>query len=667
MKHRTALGTLAITVVAASSWTIAPCPAAQPASNADGVLPIRLPEQNDPEIRKVQDSIYQSTQVQARYVLALVHPWSEDPELKLMTDSKSLEHWIRPNTMALQGLAFLYRFGPYDEQRVGISRPDLLAKIICPMMRYLTTTHVTGTRPTSDGKKWGDHWQSAYWAQMLGRAAWWVWDDLPPDIRAGVRSLVAHEADRFVGEEPPHQLKNDTKAEENAWNSKIFDMAVVLMPSDPRRPAWEKAFQRWALSAFLRPADEHSSVIIDGRPLSEQFLGANIYDDFTLENHRRVHPDYMGTFIMTLGCALDHEMTGRQPPEALLHNARGIYENLKWFFLPDGGCVYPNGEDWELFNNISKWIDTHTQMMVYAGDPDAWSLMRPCLATVEKMHARDPDGPLFAREEWFYSGAQQAALERGSRDWLILQTAKAVVDRPRPLLGVKRLDAGKIIIHRTPKAIHSVSWGAVIMAQCVPWRLDRVVSPDQRNGIGHVRLKGEKDILPVQLDSAKVTDSPDGFVAELVINHGQAVQASLEFRSNADGTFRLRETLTALRDMTTTQIATGLIGVLNNPKWVYETHRRRISLGDQTEDIPSLSGKTAERRSVREINIDGALRIQAAAPLSACYLGTKEIERGRATDKLYLNYLDGERNWTKGQVISTYEATVTPLVEPAAP
>lgn len=51
-------------------------------------------------------------------------------------------------------------------------------------------------------------------------------------------------------------------------------------------------------------------------------------------------------------------------------------------------------------------------------------------------------------------------------------------------------------------------------------------------------------------------------------------------------------------------------------------------------------------------------------PLAARYLGAKRIERGRATDKLYLNYLDGERDWKKGQVISTYEAAITPLADP---
>ena len=46
----------------------------------------------------------------------------------------------------------------------------------------------------------------------------------------GVRRVVAHEADSIAGGTPPHQLRIDTKAEENAWNSRVLSVAVLLMP-----------------------------------------------------------------------------------------------------------------------------------------------------------------------------------------------------------------------------------------------------------------------------------------------------------------------------------------------------------------------------------------------------------------------------------------------------
>jgi hypothetical protein len=86
------------------------------------------------------------------------------------------------------------------------------------------------------------------------------------------------------------------------------------MPEDPRRPKWEKASLRWALSSFLRPADERSTVFLDQIKVSDFFTGANMYDDFTLENHGIVHPGYMSTWSLSLGNALDFSMTGRKVP-----------------------------------------------------------------------------------------------------------------------------------------------------------------------------------------------------------------------------------------------------------------------------------------------------------------------------------------------------------------
>ncbi|MBN2579579.1 MAG: hypothetical protein JXB10_11365 [Pirellulales bacterium] len=628
---------------------------------SDKVLPCRPPEQKNPKIRAVQDRIYRAVELQAHHLLMIVHPWAEDSKLLLLTQSKGGEHWIRPNTSTVEGLAFLYRFGPYDEKLVGVSREDLFRKTIVPMMRYLVTTHVTGARPTSDGKPWGDQWQSALWTQSLGRAAWWTWADLPEDLRQGVRRVAAHEADRFVGRTPPHQLRQDTKAEENAWNSTILNVAVLLMPSDPRRAAWEKEFQRWALSSFLRPADERNPQIVDGRPVSEQFTGANIFDDFTLENHRIVHPDYMATFELLLQSAVDYSLTGRRTPEALLFNLPGIYENLKWMILPEGGFVYPNGQDWELFR-LPKWMSNHAFMAVYGRDPDAWALLQSNLETTEKMQARNPDGAIFHAKENFFASNQADLLRWLGCNWLALQAAKDIVDRPVPRLGVKRLEAGKIILHRTPAAVHTLSWGATVMAQCVPFQLDRVVSPDKRSGVGHIRFEGVKGDAPVLLRSAEVADRADGFTADLVLDHGrEGVRAELRFESSADGTLTMREKLTAIKDLTTDEIATGLIGVLNDAYWIYESGSRKIAMDGRVTDVPALSGKRIEGSGARRIVVDGALEITSPQPLKARYAGTKEIVRGRATDELYLNYLGGRRSWKKGEVISQYEARLRPV------
>ena len=637
--------------------TVSCVAAAESSVKPQGVLLIKpLPARPADHLGGVPQRIYVAAEKQACYLLSTVKPWQTDASMKLLTASASGEHTVRPNTSAIEGFAFLYRFGPYDEKLVGVSREALLKDTILPMMRYCVATHVTGPRKTDDGKRWGDAWQSAYWAQMLGRAAWWLWDELPDDLRDGVRRVVVHEAERFVNLPPPHQIPADTKAEENAWNSLIFHTAMLLLPDDPRRPNWEQLFQKWVISSFFRPADEKSQQVVDGRTVAAQFTGANIYDDFTLENHGFVHPDYMTCFSLSLGAEADYLLSGRRPPEALLFNAREIFENLKWFALPDGGYVYPSGQDWELFRNPG-WVNPDVQMAAFARDGDAWSMACRCLDTLEKMQARNASGAVFSPGEYFFASTQHSLLRGLCSAWLELQVVDAVPDKPTIRRGVKQLDAGKIILHRTPTAIHSVSWGAKVMAQFVPFRADRIVSPDQRSGIGEIRIAGSSKPLPVKLHDAKVTARDDGFVAELVVDHGDKVRARLKFTSDAE-TMRIEEELVALGDVTVTHVATGLIGILNNPNWVYERGQRELKLDDRTETLPALSGKLLDAIEAKRILVDGVLQIDSPQPLKIRYVGAKALDRGRATDRLYLNHSDARRDVKAGEQLGRWEAVL---------
>ena len=568
----------------------------------------------------------------------------------------------------MAGLAFLYRFGPYDAKVVGLSRDDLLAQKILPMIRYLTATHVTGPRPTGDGKKWGNAWQSAHWTHALALGAWWLDGDLPADLATRVRAVVAHEADRIAAMVPPHQIKSDTKAEENAWNSQVLSAAILLMPRDARRANWERTFQVWAMSSFLRPADEHSDALVDGRAVSAQFTGANIYDDFTLENHNIVHPDYMTSFSLSLGCAAEYVLSGRRPPEALFHNISGIYENLKWFTLPDAGFVYPSGQDWSVFRQVD-WLYPHLLTAVFAKDPEAWSLADDCLGVLENMQARSPSGAVYLPGENFFASSQSDKLLQWSVAWLGLHFAERPVSTRPQRSGIRRFENARMIIHRTPAAVHTFSWGTGVMAQIVPMQKDRMISPHTRNGVGHIRLPGEAKPLPVSLVEAAVNDGKHGFSATVLLRHGDAIQAALQVRSDADGTFRIEETLTALREVTTAEIATGLIGVLNDKQWIYQRGERRLKMDNAEQTIPSGSGEVVRGNSTRMLNIDAVLFIESGTPLHVRYQAGTVPVRSRITDEMVLNAIEGEHHWKTGEIISRWDATLRckPKVEPGMP
>lgn len=623
-------------------------------------MPAALPPLRE-ELKPAAGRLYHATMRQAHYLLSTVHAWEKDASLKLLTGSRSAEHWIRPNTSTLVGLAVLHHWGPYNAKVVGVSRKVLLRDYIIPMMRYLTSTHRTGSRPTGDGKPWGDAWQSAHWAYALGRAAWFIWNDLPEDVQKGVQKVVAHEAGRFVNATPPHGMIGDTKAEENAWNSRIFSAAVLLMPNDPQRKTWDEAFLRWAISSFMRPADKDNNTMVDGRPVSQWFTGACIFDDFTCENHGFVHPGYMGCIGITLSCHVDFRLTGRRTPRSAAWNAAGVYENLKWMATPDGGYIYPSGQDWALFRNPQK-AHLHLLMAAFENDPDGWALAGKAWDAMEKMQARSKDGRVFLPGEYRFPSTQHDTIAMFALQWVSLHLADPIVDKPVKRLGTRHLEAGKLVLQRTPKAFVTLSYGAKIMAQVAAMRPDRIVSPDQRSLVGSVYVAGEKRPAPLKVSRSEVKMLPDRFTARLDVDHGKKIRAALLFQTDAGGTLHAQETLTARDNVTVRQVATGLIGILNNKQWIYEDGSRTISLDGKGTEVAAHSGALLEGR-VKEMSVDGVLHINSPQELPIRYQASKGPQRGRATDRLYLNYHDGEQRFKAGETISRYETTIR-IVEP---
>lgn len=85
------------------------------------------------------------------------------------------------------------------------------------------------------------------------------------------------------------------------------------MPENPEYPRWQELFRKWVLSSYVTEADVREGKVVDGFNLGT-LGGGNIYDDYTLENHDIVHPDYMTAFILSFQTAVDYRMTQREIP-----------------------------------------------------------------------------------------------------------------------------------------------------------------------------------------------------------------------------------------------------------------------------------------------------------------------------------------------------------------
>ena len=599
---------------------------------------------------------YRLIENQACYLLTLVKPWKGDERYKLTTASVGgEEHITRPNTGAVAIFSFLYRFGPYDEKQVGISRQELFHNVIIPMMRYLIRVHKTSYLTFDNDKQWGLSWQSALWTHQLAQGAITIWSDLPEEIRSGVLRVVWHEANRIAATEPPYTLTYDSKSEENAWNAGALSGALMMMPDDPHAPVWKNALQKWLLSAYIRPADAQSNQLVDGVPLKDQYKGANIFDDYTLENHGLVHPDYMNACTLKGEIMLDYLATGRSLSDACMFNVNHIYDQLKLLLLPSGGFIYPTGQDWAIFRH-ADWINQHAFCLYRYHDPEALYWLRISLDVIERMESRHVDGRIYGSNENFFPSSQTLAGLGLVDTWKILLLADPVEEQS-PIRRANRLYPDcKFFVRRTPNAVHSIAWGKKIQFQSMSWDKDPLMAPAWGNGTGTIRLSGEKKDLPHKLQSIEIDTLSNGIRFHILLHHGDAVAAHFEVTSKDNGQLVIHEKLTALRDIRTDQISTLSFGILNHQVWIEEQGFRVVKNDGRSLHFASLSGQT-NSLSGKDVVVDNRLVLKTRKPIRGTYRGAKGWHRSKLIDYIVLNDITETRSWNQGELI--HENTVT--------
>lgn len=587
---------------------------------------------------------------QGCWLLGLLHPWDQDPDAFLLTRGGSGEHDIRPNAHTAFGLAVFARTLSSDV-KTTLTRKICRDRAIA-ILRFLLATHRKGGQRCADGKQWYGQWQSALWASTAGKAAWLLWDDLDPEMRGLAGRMICDEADRFLTMTPPCQVVSDTKSEENAWNSTVIVLAYNMFPNHPRHKEYREAAVKWTLSSYLRKADLESTRIVDGKALRDWNLGANIHDDYTLENHHRVHPDYMNSMIMLLWENLLYEWGGNRVPDANSMNLCEIYGVLKKMTMPDGGYVYPNGQDWALHRN-PQWIETHACMAAFHGDPDGARLLRVGIDTAERMLARQPHGPIHLESEHNFASTQHLLLDMFANVYLVLASRGEGPD-PTPerelwksLSGVHQFDAGKFAIIRSTDHIATFSWGQRLMGMVMPLQKDLLLSPNENSLAGMVRGEGLKDEAPrireVKAKTLRLRDE-DVFTAVGVADRADgSIEQRFAFISSTKGQTSYVDMWRGDDRTATATLDLGLISVLNDPNWVYHDGTR--GFGSSLQEEMDIS-RGDPRPQILEI--DGVMSVAVLGANGETFFPEKTAPfRGRVEQNVIVNRV-GPDVWRKG-------------------
>jgi hypothetical protein len=337
--------------------------------------------------------------------------------------------------------------------------------------------------------------------------------------------------------------------------------------------------------------------------------GVNIHEDYTVENHGFVHPDYMATVELNLSNAVQYRMAGHPVPEACSYHAREVYRNLKWLSLPDGGLFYPNSTEYSL-HTIDIAASLHVAMERILGDPDAGALAQLGLATLEKMQSRNADGRTFVPGEYL-----NYPIHESQSGWLyaIAVLCQVLWDAPpkthpaaevwKSLQGGRLFDDGRFFILRTPAALSSFSRGQRIMGQTLPFTADTILRPLNHSfvGVSGALSPDDRPSSPVASRAVDAAIKRDGIEIQTVISGREAGAFHVTARATRNSGSSEVFSFTALpngksvymerwRGHDVAQAWGGLISLIDERRWVYGTAERRIT-GD---------GKTW-------LNVDGRL------------------------------------------------------------
>ena len=596
--------------------------------------------------------------------------WPHAPGCRYHKHDLHGEQAVRQNATVALGYATLV-LGDYDEKIAGAPRAKLEADLVA-LLRYIAITHKVNLLPTGDGSPWGDQWQSALWAHWAGHAAWLVWDRLDDDTRLMFARLITHEANRFNSRPPDSGEWSDTKAEENAWNSMVITLAECMFPQHPNAKLWRERAIVYLINSYTREADREEERIVDGRAVKERVCTVTVHPDFTLENHGRVHPDYLGCFGLMLRSAVLYAGAGVEPPEALRYNVPQAWGVLKTLTATNGSYFYINGQDWWPHRHGSP-ATVSAVASVLLRDPDAAFLERATLDFLGRMHARFDDGSAWHPREYNYRNAEEEMLARYSE---ILLLHRLLGDGPEPVSreeflrrqsGTRLYDIGGFVTHRTPSKHVSFAWVNGAMGLVYPADDTWFTSPSERGMVGRIACRGVKDTQPKVL-ARKVDARDNGFaLAARIARCGGKVEQWVALFSLGDAPVLYLERLIARADVDVTEVATGTAPILNEDAPGISPNRRVVAHAGGTETIAGLSKNAPRllRWETHWANVDGKLGVLCTAG-SMAWRDANAYRRSRLEEELIAHYRADVGRIVAGKELSRCAVAFVPNQPPEA-
>ena len=288
-----------------------------------------------------------------RQYLALLEPWAKAAmtEIRFVGDDTAVYglgqagHWyMQAHDTAFCAFAVLGTDPNTDEARVGMSKAEL-RRIALALLRYTLRGHMAGGGTCTNGKPWGHTWISSLGLERMSVGIDALDAHIDDELRALYAKVCASEADYLLKKPVAAGLTQNNHPESNQWQGDISHRAAVLNPGHASAAAWREQASVLLVNSMSTPSDAKNGAVVDGKPVSARFVGANMFDSRACNHHGYQNVGYMVITESNLG--LYHfwcKRRGVKPPEALYHNALEQWKMIKACTFADGRLARVGGD-----------------------------------------------------------------------------------------------------------------------------------------------------------------------------------------------------------------------------------------------------------------------------------------------------------------------------------
>lgn len=605
------------------------------------------------------------------------------------------EQGVRHNADLSMVSAFLCKYARGEVKLPkGISWKNLEQMAMRTLVYAYSTHKANRLYPCKNGRYWGSvsnrnhSWESSLWTMSVAYSAFFQWNKLSAEQRQYVYQMLRAECHYELERTIPTGFAGDTKAEENGWECNVLAVTLALFPDDPLAPKWFERLREFAINSYSHSSDRYDHTVIDPdydrKTVADLYRGANLYDDYTLQNHNYFHTSYQNVVIQELGEAAlalkliqtELHRKERWHTNALMHNCEKVErEVLNWLALPDGELAMPNGNDWSLF--LYDQLTSYSTMACFLRDADALMLEQSAATQIRNRQKTTTDGSWLLRPD---VGARRMGVEahRVMMAWLMHHavptngmTASTWTDFARRHRGMKMLKDQDVVRVLTDRYFACFSWSKGLrsntgyFAPILPANNNMIV-PFRQGGTGNLlgwyEVEGCKtNALDVEhrIDSVGSGIVGNGFRIEtgrgreyvisgrLLLNDSSLMQYySIRYLRDR---IILRDSVVAMKDVSVKSNVFGTLAVSVDP---FTRLQRTLDYGVAFGHTQS-SGEPLLRMKTDALTVDSVLTIRSSQADVMAFGTVRNVNSVRTT-LLHPAYNTEPRTFRRGELVDKH-------------